>query len=420
MKVAIVVEEFPAISQTFVLQEIIGLLQAGHDVRVFAARGDTDVVHPEVEKYGLVERTTYRPSLGPAFTRPLRALPILLRGIKHAPIATLQSLNPIQVGGSAFNLRALYACAPFFGKPHQFDVIYCHFGPAGAMAATLLRIGLIKGPLIVKMHAVDIVKLPRLSRANYYKLMFSRASRILVVSKYMREKVIALGATPESVFVHSIGVEIPKALAPKPHQNKNVLQILTVARLVEKKGIEYCIRAIAHIRKDYPHIKFRYLVVGDGPDRAKLISLVHQLKLQHVVSLLGKRTNDEVTKLMQKADVFVLPSVTAADGDQEGTPTVIAEAMAIGLPVISTWHSGIPEQIDHEVSGILVPERDVSSLAGAIMKLATDLALRQRLCAAAHRAARTRFDIHKLNWQLIHIHIKQVQEQTQKLGVRIK
>ena len=143
---------------------------------------------------------------------------------------------------------------------------------------------------------------------------------------------------------------------------------LAVGRFVEKKGFEYFIRAMALVGDRSP---IRGAIIGDGPLRPSLESLARDLGVIDRIDFLGWRTHDEVSELMHQADLLVAPSVIAADGDMEGMPLVIAEAMSTGLPVLGTRHSGIPEAVRHGENGIVVEERDAEALAEARIRSAS-------------------------------------------------
>jgi colanic acid/amylovoran biosynthesis glycosyltransferase len=145
------------------------------------------------------------------------------------------------------------------------------------------------------------------------------------------------------------------------------VRLLTVARLTEKKGIEYTLRALVHVADEYPDVV--YDVIGDGPLREPLEALRDALGLAARVRFLGARTGEFVRERLAAADLFVLPSVTASDGDEEGTPTVLLEAACCELPVIATRHAGIPELVLDGESGLLVPERDDLALGACLREL---------------------------------------------------
>jgi colanic acid/amylovoran biosynthesis glycosyltransferase len=145
----------------------------------------------------------------------------------------------------------------------------------------------------------------------------------------------------------------------------------------------------------------QFEVFGDGPLRGSLEALISELDLCDRVTLHGFATQPEVIRAIQRSHIFILPSVTASDGDEEGTPTAIIEAMASGLPVVSTQHSGIPEQVEDGVSGFLVPERDASALANALKELLQKPAGWSTMVSAARRRAEHSFDSRALARDLL-------------------
>ena len=177
------------------------------------------------------------------------------------------------------------------------------------------------------------------------------------------------------------------------------MRILTVGRLVEKKGIEYGIRGVGEVIKVYPDIE--YTIVGDGPLRERIELVIKELNLEKKVKMVGWKLQEEVKNLMREADLFLGPSVTSRNGDQEGIPVTLMEAMACGLPVISTFHSGIPELIQDGETGFLVKERDVKGLAGKISFLVRNPELKRTIGLKARNHVEKFYDIEKLNRQLV-------------------
>jgi colanic acid/amylovoran biosynthesis glycosyltransferase len=177
---------------------------------------------------------------------------------------------------------------------------------------------------------------------------------------------------------------------------------LTVGRLVEKKGLEYAVRAVALARRTCPNL--RYEIIGDGPLRPALGELVDKLNLAPIVSLLGAADCDFVRRKMAATDLFMLPSVTANDGDQEGIPVSLMEAQACGLPVLSTRHSGIPELVADGESGFLVAERDVEALASRLTYLIEHPESWPRMGRAGRTIVESRFNIEALNRDLLQIY----------------
>jgi colanic acid/amylovoran biosynthesis glycosyltransferase len=177
------------------------------------------------------------------------------------------------------------------------------------------------------------------------------------------------------------------------------MRILTVGRLVEKKGVEYAIRAVAQARER--GLEVHYDIVGDGPLRQALSSLIDELGVRQHVVLHGARDSRFIREAMSEAHLFMLTSVTAANGDQEGTPNSLIEAQATGLPVVSTRHSGIPEAVLDGKSGVLVAERDVAALTAVLLRLAAQPDVCREMGRKGRRHVEAQFDIRKLNRDMV-------------------
>jgi len=203
--------------------------------------------------------------------------------------------------------------------------------------------------------------------------------------------------------LHRIGVDLERfAFAPRTLAPGEPVRLLTTARLVEKKGLEYSIRAVAQVAARYPGL--RYKIVGDGRQREQLQQLIGALGASEWIELCGWKSQDEVRQLYAEAHLFVLASVTAANGDEEGQGLVLQEAQAMGLPVVCTRHNGFPEGMLEGESGLLVPERDVDALAGAIAGLIERPERWPALGRAGRGHVEAHFDNARLNDNLIDIY----------------
>jgi glycosyltransferase involved in cell wall biosynthesis len=167
--------------------------------------------------------------------------------------------------------------------------------------------------------------------------------------------------------------------------------ILSIGRLVEKKGFADLLRACAQLKR--AGRRFRLAIYGDGPLRAELAALTAALALEDEVALPGAVTQQELLPAFQQADLFALTPFVTADGDSDGVPNVLVEAMACGLPVVSTEVAGVPELVTHAHNGLLVPPQDVSAIAAALAALLDDVPRRRRLGAAARQTVVERFDL---------------------------
>jgi colanic acid/amylovoran biosynthesis glycosyltransferase len=219
----------------------------------------------------------------------------------------------------------------------------------------------------------------------------------------MKDRLIKLGCKDRKISVHRLGVHMSEFRSclgePKAHDK---IQLLTISRLVEKKGVQYGIQSVARVLKKFPNIEYR--IAGGGHLRNTLQMLIEDLKLSGNVKLLGWQRQDQIMGLLQEADILVAPSVTSQSGDCEGTPVAIIEALAAGLPVLSTLHSGIPEVVQDGESGFLVPERDVDALAEKLEHLIEHSDLWPEMGRKGQKYVEEHYDIDKQNDRLVEIY----------------
>ena len=366
MRVAFFVGAFPMASETFVVNAAKAVTGAGHALAIHALdpsiRGDAPIP-PEVEAAGLTGLVVpSNPPLTPAarpraIARALRALP------RHGPRAA-RLLAPPPPGEARDAARALFD-AEAVTPGTRYDVLHCHFATLAPRVQRLRAAGVLSGRLLVHCRGNDVAaELPR--RPGVARRLFASADGVVANSEHFRQAAIRLGAREADSTVIPSGLDLsgfPYRDAPPPD---GPLRLLTVGRLVEKKGIAYLLDALATLENATLD------VLGDGPLRGDLEARTQRLGLAERVRFRGAVTHAEVGKAMRGADVFVACSVTAASGDQDAGTNTLKEAMATGLPVVATRHGGIPELVRDGTEGVLVPERDPPALAAAIRALAYD------------------------------------------------
>ena len=281
----------------------------------------------------------------------------------------------LRLTGSSPRLRRLLAGA----RP---DLVHAHFGGDGwLVSGSAARLGI---PLVVTTHGHDVTRQPDsggLKGVRYrrnLRAVFGRAALVLAASEVIRERAIARGADPERVRVHYTGVPVPAEVPAVPAE----WDVVFVGRFTEKKGVDDLIAALGVLRPTRP----RALFVGSGPLREQTEAYAKDLGVD--VTFAGPLPPAEVARHLAAARVLAAPSKTASDGDTEGLPTTILEAGALGVPVVSTRHSGIPEAVVDGETGLLGPEADPAALARNLHRLLSDDALRARLgrTARAHVA----------------------------------
>jgi colanic acid/amylovoran biosynthesis glycosyltransferase len=335
-------------------------------------------------------------------------VPKFTQCLTTSPRLTREVLNHSRYGYQAASLSSLYRLARLCARGKSYDVLHAHFGPVGN--SFRFARSLFGAPMVITFHGYDFSRWPQEKGADVYDELFQTVDVVISHSQYALGKLAELGCPsqklqklPVSSVDHSVFPFRERTLTTGA-----TVRVLTVARLTEKKGIEYSIRAVAEVAKTHPRI--RYDIVGEGPSRAELESLIAALGMQQTVFLHGARDSDYVQQMMSEAHLFMLASVTASDGDQEGTPVCLIEAQASGLPVLSTQHSGIPEIVVEGQTGFLVPERDVDALLGRLLHLVEHPGLWAELGRAGRKHVEEKYSLNNLNRQLVEIYDRAIKE----------
>lgn len=269
----------------------------------------------------------------------------------------------------------------------EAKVLHIYFGHIGVHLLPLLEICDL--PVIVSFHGAD-------ARVGLHpspmRRMLEKATLLLVRSESLGAELVGLGCDRSKIRLHRTGIPfdaIPFVQRTAPPDGE--WYCLQASRLIPKKGLVTSLRAFAEFAVTYPRAKFT--IAGDGPQLAELKSLACSLGVAERVSFTGFLSQDELRLVVARSHLFLHPSELTAEGDQEGVPNSMLEAMAAGLPALATIHGGIPEAVENDVSGLLVAEKDHNALAGAMVNLTQDAPRYVAMSAAAARRVAQRFEI---------------------------
>ncbi len=265
-------------------------------------------------------------------------------------------------------------------------VLHAHFGSSALPASRIAKaLGV---PLVVTYHGMDItVRAKTEAEAARRRAAFAAADRVIAVSAFIRDALLAAGCPAGKITLHYIGVDTTRftpATAPR-----SATDVLFVGRLVEKKGVIHLVRAMAEVRKRVPTAEL--VIAGDGPLREGLARESTQLGVP--VRFLGVQTPAQVQELMRRAAVLAGPSIADGRGNAEGLPITFLEAQASGLPLVVSTSGGTGEGVRHGETGFLFAPGDEAALAGHLVALLGDSGLRDRMSAAARAHMEAHFDL---------------------------
>lgn len=407
-QVGYILRSYPRLSQTFILNEILALEQLGLSLHIFAVTNPREpIVQAQVAE---VRAPVHYLELGgrrkwPALfvehllvmlASPLRYFKTLHYALRHKDLEAgcTASSRYECLSQAVYLTRLLEREKQCTGR--RIGHLHAHFAHDPTLIALLTHL-LTGVSFSFTAHARDLYQTPQQALAE-------RMEKASVVVTCCDSNIAYLtDVTPESLHakVQLIyhGVDL-QGFQPASRQDgwPPTPLILSVGRLVEKKGFPDLLRACQRLKQAGYH--FRCEIYGDGPLRNNLDALIEQLGLRHEVALAGARTQQQLLPMFQRATAFVLTPFVTEDDDRDGIPNVLVEAMACGLPVVSTTVAGIPELVRHGHNGLLVKPHDVEAVAAGLAVLLDDESRRQQLGAAARQTVVEHYDLRKGAFQM--------------------
>jgi glycosyltransferase involved in cell wall biosynthesis len=400
LRVGYILRSYPRLSQTFVVNEIRALEQLDVQIHIFAVTHPHEaLVQPQVaEVKAPVDYLEFAQARRWWIILWEHLLLALLSPHRYCSTLTYLSRHPeFDEGYTASSRYACFLQAVYLahllrrerGNGRGVDHLHAHFAHDPALIAQLVH--LLTGiPYTFTAHARDIYQIPKAALAE----RITRAGAVITCCAtnvdYLK---IATAVTQHAKLrvIHN-GINLNE-FHPAPSKSDPAMAplILSASRLAEKKGFPDLLHACRLLKQ--MGYEFRCVIYGNGPLQDELEELVSQLGLAGHVTLAGACTQQALQQVLPQADIFALTPFVTDDGDRDGVPTVLAEAMACGVPVVSTTVAGIPELVTHQYNGLLAAPHDVESVAVALAALLSDAAMRQSLGAAARRTVAEQFDL---------------------------
>lgn len=388
-KIGYLLKIFPKVSETFILQEVLDLEALGVHLSIYTLQPSSDAVTHDQINQVRASVTHLSDSLFHFRHNTLWAQARLLLTSPRRYLSTVRFwLGADEKPSFSKFLQAGSLATSLLDQ--RISHLHVHFANAPTSVAELTHrfTGI---PYSITGHAKDIF----LASPSVLRRKFRHADFVVTCTEDNRQYLQRLSDsnTPLYRLYHGMNLDRFDRLQQEPLAERSAVPtIVSVARFREKKGLLTLIRA-CHLLNLRGH-RFRCCIVGFGPLQTEMESLIEEFNLQPIVSLIGQQPLEAVVGLYQQADIFALPCQVAQDGDRDGIPNVLMEAMACRLPVVTTEVSGIPELVQHDYNGLLVPQRDAEALALALAHLIENPAICQRLGQAGRETIEQRFSSH--------------------------
>jgi glycosyltransferase involved in cell wall biosynthesis len=282
--------------------------------------------------------------------------------------------------------------------------LHIYFGQIAVHLLPLIRTW--KNPSIVSFHGADVtVDMNKRGYRDATRQMLDVVKLVLVRSESLRRAVADLGCDPKRIEVQRTGIPLEEfPFRERSFPQNGEWRFVQAGRLIEKKGLPVTLRAFAIFQNQYPNATLT--IAGEGPLLGQVQKLAHELNIQERVSFAGFISQEQLREMYYRSHIFLHPSQTGRDGNQEGIPNSMLEAMASGLPAFATQHGGIPEAIENGASGVLVPEGDHEKLARALLDAAEDPELLFRIARSGADVVRKNFDLHAQAQRLDDIYLR--------------
>lgn len=403
MKIAFVVETFPALSETFILNQITGFLDQGHCLKIYAGKRSSDlIVHEDVIRSGLLSHVCFFNEIPESWWIRLFRFPVrFFLGLLQSPAAVFRSLNILRYGREALSLRLFFRMQSFFAV-RDHDILYCHSWRDTMTVVRMKELGALRGRVVTALRRNDTPSEAEGSGAKDSSRFFSGVSLFLAVSALSRERLLECGFPAGKVRVHRMGVDLSCFSGVTRKRFGTIpLRILSAACLVEKKGLACALQAVGHLVRE--GVVCEYTIIGDGPLHGALRALAAREKILDVVRFVGWQDSGSIHRYLKDADLFLAPGLVSTDDGEEAVPVVLMEAMASGVPVVTTRSRGVRELVEDFKTGFLVNPADSLALRDCLRQVWQNPALAEVVALQARELIERDFNRKKLNEELINL-----------------
>lgn len=360
MKIAYIVNTFPQLSEAFFVNQIVDLIERGHDVRIFALKKGNEPFHEKVYEYNLISNLLYSPSFFLLKNKVVAFIKYLFSHKKNA----FKIIKFLLIKSKSTNWESIYWVDSLLCE--KFDVIHAHFGNNGVTISDFKKCGLLENvKLLTTFHGYDLQ--PSSGYLKGYSQLKKFCKHYTVNSLYTKDIVESLGFEKSSITILPVGVDTDYFKPIESKKDKSLFNIIFIGRLVAFKAPDILLRICAELKNQGFDIKCT--IIGNGSLKPQLEEMTKKMGLTDIIEFKGGLTQGEVMTTMMKSDLLLLPGITDSSGRAENQGLVVQEAQALELPVIVSDAGGMKEGVQAGITGFVVKEKDIPAFVDKIIYL---------------------------------------------------
>lgn len=402
LKILFIVKDFPTISETFIVNQIIFLINKGHEVQILSIHHRNVPIQDQIQEYDLMKRVTFIDIPANYFERLIRAYKLLRKN----KLKTITTFNPFKYGRDVFNLLSFYKVSWLYKFEDNFDIVHAHFGFSSEIYFRAKRIGFFNNSkLITSFHGYDMAVNDLQKNKKRYKTLFENNTVLTTNNEYGRSLIQKIKPSYQHIRLLPVSLDT-RFFEPVNNSMEGYFKIVYCGRLIKLKGPHLVVEIANEIinKRNYKNIKF--VLIGDGKERDYLESLINKYNLSKHVLLKGSLVQGDVIKVLQNSRLFLLPGITDENLRAETQGLVIQEAQAMRLPVLVSSAGGMKYGILPEKSGFVIPEGDVKKFSDKIEYLIRNPLRRKKMGEIGRNFVIKNFDIKPLGKKLEQIYFE--------------
>lgn len=412
LKILFLIPRFPTISETFIVNQIIDLIDRGHMVHIFATEETKIDPHPKIVEYNLLENVFYTKFPVNVLSRLMSFFAIFFKAKANQIIGLLKTLNFFKYGLSSLKLSQFYKVAWLIDTKNDYDIVHAHFGPMSLYFFDGQYAGFFKNAkLITTFHGYDII--PKKVNFNkvLYKELIQKNITVTANTVYTKSLLSKIGCKDENIHVLPVGIDTEYYRVDENSKKSNEkIVILFCGRIIKFKGVSRIAEMANLLIKKHKidTISFRIIGHSGESDKKELNLLLEKIKkynLESYFELLGSQNQREVINHMSMTDIYIMPGITNIDGRAENQGLVIQEAQSMKVPVIVTDAGGMKYGLQNKITGFVVNENDLDGFIEKIKLLAQNPKLRAEMGEKGRKFVRENYDSKILGNQLERIYL---------------